>query len=212
MKFTVAQWPDEIHLIGAGGIGSHVLLALIELGATEVHVWDDDIVEAHNRPNQFVYTATDIGRLKVEGMVRFVERQAFAMRVIPHQERVTESTELSGIIVSGVDSMMSRKSIWQAVLASAGYIHTYVDGRIGDELVHMLTVDPCEPVMVERYEKTLLDEGDIPDRGCTTRENPHSALAVASMVSINLTLRLAGEPVKDAVYRNLRQEAMKTVQ
>jgi len=204
---TLHEWADDIHLIGVGGIGSHVLLALIELGASEIHVWDDDTVSAHNRPNQFIYDKGDIGHRKVEGAYRFVQRQDYDTRIIPHFERVTAATELSGIVISGVDTMASRMQIWLAVKESGPMIPIYIDGRIGDENVHMLTLDPCNPVEVERYETSLVSDSEIRDMSCTTRLNPHSALAVASMVSMNLTLRLAEEEVRDTVFRNLRLEA-----
>ncbi len=207
---TLFEWPDEIHLIGVGGIGTHVLLALIELGAQEVHIWDDDIVSAHNRPTQFIYTKDDIGKLKVNGAVAFVERQGYDTVVIPHAERITALTDLSGIVISGVDTMASREQIWEALKVSGPMTPIYIDGRIGDERVHVLTLDPCNPIQAERYERSLIPDSPTTDRSCTTRANPHSAIAVASMVSMNLSLLLAGEPVKDAVYRDLRLEAIST--
>jgi molybdopterin/thiamine biosynthesis adenylyltransferase len=212
MAYTVDRWPDAIHLIGVGGIGTHVLLALIELGAKEVHVWDDDIVSAHNRPNQFVYAKGDIGEPKVYGVQQFVERQGYDVTIVPHAERVAGNTVLEGIVISGVDTMSSRKVIWESVSRSASFIPVYIDGRIGDEYVYVLTIDPCDPLQTERYQKTLLGDNDVRDLSCTTRENPHAALTVAATVSTHLTLRLAGEPVKDAVYRNLKREATPIVQ
>jgi len=200
-------WPDNVHLIGVGGIGTHVLVTLVELGVREVHIWDDDIVSAHNRPTQFIYTKQDIGKPKVEGALKFIERQGFDTTVIPHNERVCADTDLSGIVISGVDTMASRMVIWEAVQSSGAMTPIYIDGRIGDECLHVLTLDPCDPIAVKRYERSLIPDSRSKDRSCTTRDNPHSAIAVASMVSINLTLLLAGETVKDAVFRNLRLEA-----
>ena len=176
-------------------------------------MWDPDIVEAHNRPNQFMYTPADVGDLKVAGMKRFVERQGFETEILTQPYAVTpDETRLTGIVISGVDSMNSRHAIWQAIRTEDYLIDTYIDARIGDEFVHVMTVDPNNPRHVELYERTLFTEDEVPDLGCTTRENAHSAFAAAQIVSINLTLLLAGEPVKEAVYRNLRQEARKSVQ
>lgn len=203
---AISEWPDAFHLIGAGGIGTHVLLALIELGVSEVHVWDDDVVSAHNRPNQFIYNKSDIGKFKVEGMARFVEAQNFDIELILHTERVSEKTDLAGIVISGVDSLESRKSIWRAVQASDLFISLYIDARLGGEEVHLMTIDPSDPQQVELYMRTL-PTAEPKDLSCVTRENPHSALGVAQMVSTNLSLYFKGEPVKGAIYRNLRLEA-----
>jgi len=200
------EWSDAIHLIGAGGIGTHVLLALIELGAREVNVWDDDIVAPHNRPTQFVYSKSDIGKPKVAGMQRFVEAQGYDTVIKPHYKRVDAKTKLQGVVISGVDTMASRNNIWQALKYNP-FVPLYIDGRVGDAYVHVMTIEPCNPTHIERYESTFFDDTAATDLSCSTRENPHSALAVAQMVSMNFSLFLQGEDVKDAVYRNLRHEA-----
>lgn len=203
------NWYEEIHLIGVGGIGNHVLLALIELGAREIHVWDDDTVAAHNRPNQFMFTLDDIGKPKVEGVQRYVERQGYGTSILAHDLPVVPTTyELSGLVISGVDSMASRFAIWHALREHDYLTDIYIDARIGDEFVHVMTIDPNSPSAVELYEKTLLTR-EIPDLSCTTRENAYSAFAAAQIVSTNLSLLLAGEPVEEAVYRNLRLESKK---
>lgn len=207
---TLDDWREDIHVIGAGGIGTHVILALIELGAREIHVWDDDIVSPHNRPNQFMYSLQDIGEPKVYGVQRFVERQGYAVSILPHELPVNPlTTELSGLVISGVDSMASRYAIWQAIREQDYRTDAYIDARIGDEFVHVLTIDPNSPADVELYDKTLTVES-VPDLSCTTRENAYSAFEAARIVSTNLSLLMAGEPVKAAVYRNLWQEAKKS--
>lgn len=207
---TLEDWHEDIHVIGAGGIGTHVLLALIELGAREIHVWDDDIVSPHNRPNQFMYTLSDIGRPKVDGVQRFVERQGYGVSILPHDLPVTPHTVgLSGMVISGVDSMTSRFAIWHALRQEDYRTDVYIDARIGDEYVHVLTIDPSSPTDVDLYQRTLTTE-EVPDLSCTTAENAYSAFEAARIVSTNLSLLIAGEPPKVAVYRNLWAEAKKS--
>jgi molybdopterin/thiamine biosynthesis adenylyltransferase len=203
---TLDNWPDDIHLIGAGGIGSHVLLALIELGARTIHVWDDDTVAAHNRPNQIIYSKSDVGKPKVDGMVRFVESQGYDTTIIPHLERVTSDTPLTGIVISGVDDMANRKDVWKAVVFNP-LVSFYIDGRIGDDVGWVFALDPSDPKDTVRYETTLFDDDEVEDLSCTTRLNPHSALFVAQRVSISLVLFRENKPVKIACYSDLRREA-----
>lgn len=202
----LSDWPDAIHLIGAGGIGTHAMLALIELGAEEVHVWDDDIVVPHNRPTQFMYSKSDIGQPKVLGIKRFVESQDFDVTIIPHERRVDAQAKLTGIVISGVDDLLERRAIWQAVRGTS-LIPFYFDGRIRDAHVQAFTIKPTDPIEVKRYEKWLRLDEQATDQSCTTRQNPHSALRVAQVLSINLTSFLRGEPVKDIHRVDLRQEA-----
>lgn len=206
MNTTLDKWADDLHVIGAGGIGTHVLLVLIEHGVRRIHLWDDDVVSPHNRPNQFVYRPEDDGRLKVDAAADFVARQGYDVEIVPHAERVTGFTKLSGIVISGVDTMASRKDIWQTLKHSA-FVYVYLDARIGDEYVQVLTVDTCSPEDIEKYETTLFDDTPSSDLSCSTRQNPHSAFGAAEVVSINLALVLQDEPVKVSRYRNLRLEA-----
>jgi len=207
---TLAAWPDEIHLIGVGGIGTHVLQILSELGAKTVHIWDDDQVEAHNLKTQPLYRKIDIGTYKVDAAVRYAERQDWDMEVIPHREFVdVKTSELFGIVISAVHDTPGRREIWQAVQKNRAFIPVYMDGRIINEFAQLLTVDPCDPTQTDPYLSSLIDipQGVI-DRTCTTRENPHSAYRVASMVSMNLTLFLQDQPVKVSMFENLRREAI----
>src|SRR6185436_215746 len=64
---SVLDWrtfTQPIHVVGVGGIGGSVVELLLRYGLgvrNEIHVWDDDIVEAHNTPNQ-VYLPSHVGR------------------------------------------------------------------------------------------------------------------------------------------------------
>lgn len=202
---TLEEWYDDIHLIGVGGIGTHVLLTLIEMGAREVHIWDDDIVSSHNLPSQIIYAKDDIGRDKVVAARDFVERQGYDTRIIPHAERVVPDTELSGLVISGVDSMASRSDIWQAIDASEGLVSLYIDARIGGHFVHLFAFDPSDPTYSVPYaEKALLPDGAVADLSCITRENPHTAQTVSASVGVILHLFVQGEPFEASNYGDSR--------
>jgi len=49
-----------ITLIGCGGIGSPVAMALVKMGCGQISLYDPDCVEAHNLPNQ-MYRLEDVG-------------------------------------------------------------------------------------------------------------------------------------------------------
>src|SRR5207244_2270936 len=56
-----------VTVIGAGAVGSFVTLTLAKMGLRDLTVFDDDVVDVHNLPNQF-YRLTDLGRPKVEAL------------------------------------------------------------------------------------------------------------------------------------------------
>jgi hypothetical protein len=130
MAQSLARWPHEIHVIGMGGVGTHVLQMLLEHGTREVHIWDHDLVEAHNLPTQFLYCPLDIGYPKVESAAKFVDERGFETIIITHDEWATAKTKLSGIVISGVDSIASRDEIWQGIEYNSE-VFLYIDARIG---------------------------------------------------------------------------------
>src|SRR3546814_11231942 len=54
----------RVAVVGAGGTGSHVALALVYLGFTDVLILDDDIVETSNLNRLITATIADIGAPK----------------------------------------------------------------------------------------------------------------------------------------------------
>jgi hypothetical protein len=206
MSQSLADWPHDIHVIGMGGIGTHVLQTLLEYGCREVHIWDADIVEPHNLPTQFLYCPLDIGRPKVEAAAWFVQERMFETQIVIHNEWVTEKTMLSGIVISGVDTMSSRAAIWTAIEFNFE-VYLYIDARIGADSVQILTVDPNVPDEIDIYKTWLFPDADAQELGCATRKNPHSAQAVGQMLSTHLALFMRDEPIVSFVERDLLSES-----
>ncbi|MDB5180163.1 MAG: hypothetical protein JWN12_795 [Candidatus Saccharibacteria bacterium] len=206
MAQSLATWPHEIHVIGMGGIGTHVLQMLLEHGTREVHIWDEDIVEAHNLPTQFLYCPLDIGYPKVEAAARFVEERGFKTQIVAHNEWATGESKLSGIVISGVDTLEARGNIWQAVEFNFE-VFLYIDARIGADSVQIHTMDPNLPKDVDRYKSWIFLDDEALELGCATRENPHSALAVAQILSSHLALFVRDEPIVGLLERDLLSES-----
>jgi len=62
----------KIIILGAGSLGSFICLNLAKLGFDNIDVWDYDIVECQNIPNQF-YKLKDIDKFKVEALKEIVK-------------------------------------------------------------------------------------------------------------------------------------------
>lgn len=52
--------------LGAGGIGTSVILGLSRLGVRKIHVVDFDVVEAHNLNRQILYNRSSVGESKAK--------------------------------------------------------------------------------------------------------------------------------------------------
>src|SRR5699024_3924681 len=56
----------SIAVIGVGGIGVNVAMALCTAGVGRLVLVDDDVVEVSNLTRQYLYSESDTGRLKVD--------------------------------------------------------------------------------------------------------------------------------------------------
>lgn len=202
--FDPAEWVWPIHVIGLGGIGSALLLPLVKLGVREIHLWDDDEVEPHNVPAQLLYRRSDVGRPKVEAAAEIIESYGLDVTVIQHPFWVTPSTRLEGVVLSGVDSMTSRRAIWEAIKFNP-QVPLYLDGRIGGEQVQTFSVDPVDDESIDRYEPWLVSEADVVDLPCSARTIIHSPLQVAVWMIEQLTLYARGELSTGFAAANLRK-------
>jgi molybdopterin/thiamine biosynthesis adenylyltransferase len=137
-----AALETPVHLIGCGGIGSFAALALGKLGCTRLHLYDDDRVEEHNLPNQ-LFRTSDVGRHKATALAEIVEVFT-GVRPEACLRRV-EADRLQGILVSGVDSMSARKTIWRRSIRYRAGIPLYLDGRLGAETCRVYAVRPADP-------------------------------------------------------------------
>jgi molybdopterin/thiamine biosynthesis adenylyltransferase len=180
-------WP--VHVIGVGGIGSALVLPLVKLGLrSELHLWDPDVVEPHNIPAQLIYSTADIGKAKVQAACDFLEPlKDPKCQLIPHAEVVTAETELSGIVICGVDSMKSRASIWESVEFNPE-VPLFIDGRMGGEEIQLFSLNPCDLDLIEFYGTNWLfpdEEGStLP---CAARTVIHPPLVLAGLIIAQLT-------------------------
>lgn len=56
---------DSVTIIGTGATGSWVALALAKLGVRAIELYDMDLIELHNVPNQ-LYSKSDVDKFKVD--------------------------------------------------------------------------------------------------------------------------------------------------
>lgn len=179
-------WP--VHVIGLGGIGSALALPLVKLGLrSELHLWDDDSVEPHNIPAQLLYRRSDVGKPKAATTAEILEPYCEPQcTLVPHAERVTKDTPLSGVVIGGVDSMVSRKTIWDAVEFNPE-VPLYMDGRIGGEEFQLFTVNPSDIDDVTFYQGWLFDDSEGSPLPCAARTVIGPPVTLAGMIVTQLT-------------------------
>jgi hypothetical protein len=146
----------RIDVIGAGATGSRIVLSLAKLGLDNIHVWDFDIVEAHNIANQ-AFGQSDIGRPKVEALRDLVKAQT-GLDITIHNERVDGTQELGDVVFLLTDTMASRKEIWQKGIRYKKRTKLMLETRMGADTGRVYAVNPAKPNQVKGWEGTLYDD------------------------------------------------------
>lgn len=204
-KFT---WP--VHVIGLGGIGSALVLPLVKLGLrSELHLWDDDaVIEPHNIPAQLLYRRSDIGKPKAATAAEILEPYCEPQcTLVPHAQKVTQETPLSGVVIGGVDSMTSRKAIWEAVQFNPE-VPLYIDGRIGGEQIQLFTANPSDIDEITFYQGWLFDDSEGAELPCAARTVIGPPVTLAGMIITQLTRFARGLPTKRFVNMHVRESQL----
>jgi len=168
---------SAITLIGAGGIGSPTAMALAKMGIGIIHIFDGDIIEPHNLPNQF-YTIEDNGEFKVNALRRNIMKYAMDCHVFPHDEHFN-GQKLEGIVISAVDNMDTRSKIFSEVKKQKPNL--YIEARMGAELMMIYSVNPSEDT--EWYEKTLYTDEDAMELPCTARAIIYNVFVIGGLIA-----------------------------
>ncbi|MBE7636024.1 molybdopterin-synthase adenylyltransferase MoeB [Sneathiella sp. P13V-1] len=81
---------SKVLVIGAGGLGSPLILYLAAAGVGTIGVVDDDVVDLSNLQRQIAHGNADIGTPKVVSAEQSVARINPDVKIVPHNERLTE--------------------------------------------------------------------------------------------------------------------------
>ncbi len=195
------QLDFPVTVVGAGGIGSPATLALAKMGCANLTVYDDDTVEDHNLPNQ-LYRLADRGKPKVQALREIVE--AFTGTTITACPERVEQQRLSGLVVSGVDTMASRKAIWESGVRFNPRVPLYLDARMGAEVGRILAVRPVDPDHVAWYEKTLFGDDEALEEACTARAIIYNVFSLAGLIASQVKRYATGEDVEREIIFDLR--------
>jgi len=125
----------RVLVVGAGGLGSPVLLYLAAAGVGTLGVVDDDVVDTSNLHRQVIHGDAQVGQPKVASARDAVERVNPHVRVEQHAFRLDASNALDllaryDVVVDGTDSFEARYLVSDAAEIAGvpvvwGAIHQY---------------------------------------------------------------------------------------
>lgn len=88
----------HVLVLGAGGLGSAVLMNLAGLGVGAVTVVDQDRVELRNFARQFTYTERELGQPKADRVADWLRAFDPALRVESFRRRVTSPADVTALL------------------------------------------------------------------------------------------------------------------
>jgi molybdopterin/thiamine biosynthesis adenylyltransferase len=155
--FDPTKWTNRIDIIGVGATGSKIALSLAKLGLRNLHVWDGDIVEAHNVANQ-AYDRRDIGERKTKAIRDAINRVS-GISINPHDHWLPEhhARMLGEVVFCMVDSMKVRRQVFESMRTNLR-TSLVVDSRMGVDHAQLLTYQPRNEESMRAYEATLFSD------------------------------------------------------
>jgi adenylyltransferase/sulfurtransferase len=103
----------KVFVVGAGGLGSPVLLYLAAAGIGTIGIIDDDRVDISNLQRQVLHRTEDVGRLKVESAKEQLLALDPNLTVVEHEGRLNPENVIDlltgwDIVVDGTDNIPTR--------------------------------------------------------------------------------------------------------
>jgi hypothetical protein len=198
-----------ITVIGAGGIGAATVIALAKTGFENITVYDFDTIEEHNIPNQLLpmfisawqYEEHDsaVGMSKPVALYNLVY-DLTGVSIKPSTARYTDQP-LGEIVISAVDSLEGRRSIWAQVQQSMDTLF-FLDGRMAITSMDLYAIDMLNEEAVANYEQSLT--GKAEELPCTARATMFNSFIIAGHLVALLVGYLNGWPYPWRFYYNVR--------
>ncbi len=150
---------SRVLVVGAGGLGSPVLLYLAAAGIGTLGIADNDQVSASNLNRQILYITHDIGRSKALTAVQRIRALNPEVKAIPYEVRVLRDNGLAlvqqyDLVVEAADNLETKALInelcvradvplvWGAVSRFEGQMGAYMPGHACRSCIFPQTPQP----------------------------------------------------------------------
>ena len=188
-----------IDIIGAGSVGSWTALTLAKMGASQLTVWDFDVVEEHNVPNQ-AFSPADIGRPKVEALGVIIE--SMTGNTLSIRNRRFDGFVDQGMVIIAVDSMTARIDLWRTLRDQP--FDWLIDSRMGAEVARILTVKVSSLSARRDYGRTLYRSTEALLEPCTARSTAYCATGLASFIAAKVAKLVTSRPFSTDITIDFR--------
>ena len=213
-RFSSAIWYENIQkktviLAGVGGIGSYVGFLLARMKPASMFIYDDDIVEAVNMSGQ-LYGQSDLGRAKVYALTKMIRNYADYSSVFAIDERFTNESEASDIMICGFDNMAARRLFFnkwvnhvQSKPEEERKNCLFIDGRLAAEEFQVLCIKGDDGYNINRYSNEyLFSDAEADETICSYKQTTFCANMIASYM-VNLFVNFCANQCEPLIDRDL---------
>jgi hypothetical protein len=184
-------------VVGVGAIGRQVALQLAAMGIPWLQLIDFDTVEISNLATQG-YLVQDMNRPKVDATAAFCRQMNFDLNVEVIPDRFKRSTPVGNCVFCCVDSIVTRRLIWDAVKDKVTF---FCDGRMSAEVLRVITA--CDEKGREYYPQTLFTAEQAQAGPCTAKATIYCANIAAGFMLAQFTKYLRLLPLDPDIQVNL---------
>ncbi|HNO80096.1 MAG TPA: ThiF family adenylyltransferase [Phycisphaerae bacterium] len=184
-------------VIGVGSIGRQVALQLAAIGTPSLQLIDPDIVAIENLASQG-FLEDDLGSAKVHATASMCHQINSQIDIQCEQNRFRRSGAVGNIIFCCVDSIATRRIIWESVGRNAEF---FVDGRMSAEVLRVLIA--CDPTSRANYPTTLFAAGEAYRGSCTSKSTIFCANVAAGLMISAFSNYLRAVPIDSDLNINL---------
>ncbi|HBG27913.1 MAG: thiamine biosynthesis protein ThiF [Planctomycetes bacterium GWF2_41_51] len=184
-------------VIGVGAIGRQVSLQLTAIGVPHLQIIDFDYVEISNLASQG-YLAKDLHKPKVDATAEFCRQMNPELVIEVVLDRFKRSTTVGNYVFVCVDSIETRKIIWDALKDKVSFL---CDGRMSAEVLRVITA--YDEKSRKYYPQTLFAAEQAYAGPCTAKTTIYCANIAAGFMLAQFTKYLRLLPVEPDVQVNL---------
>jgi hypothetical protein len=195
-----------ITVIGAGAIGSATIVTLAKMGCSNITVWDADILEDVNIPNQLCKPSL-VGRAKVEALAELVYELAEVEIKRVNQRYMGQ--RLEGIVIATVDNMTTRQKVWKRAKLNQK-VMLLIDARMGAEFARIYAVHLTNVDDVEFYEQNLYGNDEAEHLPCSARSIIYCPTVAAGYITLLVKQHAVGQPISREVLIDLPNLLLQT--
>lgn len=158
------------NIIGVGATGSWAGLIAARMGWHKFRIWDPDVVETHNCPNQ-AYDIIHVGQKKVDAFEQVLTQFNPQVTVEKYDCFFTSTDHadlLNGPVFVAVDSLSARADIISCLRDNL-FVDIVFETRMGFSHAELNILDPLNDKQIDNYLSMLKTDDEVQESACNER-------------------------------------------